>query len=73
MCSGASNWLSSPHVESHGISRGNRHANSVSGSSSVCFRVAPALPSRRSVNTIMEMCNGFLWCRLFELDNKAVQ
>lgn len=32
-----------------------------------------ALPSRSSVNTIMEMCNEFLWRRLFELDNKVVQ
>lgn len=38
-----------------------------------CFRVVPALLSRRLVNTIMEMRNGFLCCRLFELDNKVVQ
>lgn len=55
MCSGASNWLSSPHVESHGfcevidmqITR-------------VRARIFPgAVASRRSVNTIMEMCRGF--------------
>lgn len=69
MCSEASNWLSSPHVESPWFLRGNRHANNTGACAYISRRrCVPALGQYHYGNAAW-----ILWVSLFELDNKAVQ